>query len=189
MRVLYKSLVATILCIAVSVFMFADISQAKKGGSSGSSSSKVKIDVRAELEPLDGSGEEDAEGQARHKKETRTRNGETITKKDEFKATVKIPVPSPALGITDEASAEGAEVHLLVSGSTSADCLMEFDEFDDDDDELQAEFKLDVRLKKGSVRDKRGTCGGVIPNAQAGDMATATVNGGTAFLEGTFEMH
>ncbi len=181
MQALYRSLLVTTLCGAVSVFMFDGVSHAKGGGS------KTKIDVRAELEST-GSPDSDVEGQAKHKMETRTRDDVTTTTKDEFKATVKIPVPSPNLGITDEASAEGAAVHLLVSGSTSADCLMEFDEFDDDDDELQAEFKLDVRLKKSSVQDKKGTCGGVIPNAQAGDVATATVNGLTA-ADGTFESH
>jgi hypothetical protein len=161
--------------------MFNGVSHANGGGS------KTKIDVRAELEST-GSPDSDVDGRARHRMETRTRDGVTTTKKDEFKATVKIPVPSPGLGITDEASAEGAVVRLLVSGSTTADCLMEFDEFDDDDDELQAEFKLDVRLKKGSVRDKKGTCGGGIPNAQAGDVATATVNG-TPAADGAFESH
>jgi hypothetical protein len=159
--------------------MFDGVSYAKGGGS------KTKIDVRAELEST-GSPDSDVEGQARHRMETRTRDDVTTIKKDEFKATVKIPVPSPTLGITDEASAEGAEVHLLVSGSTAADCLMEFHEFDDDGEE--AEFKLDVRLKKGSVQDKKGTCSGVIPNAQAGDVATATVNGLTA-ADGAFESH
>ncbi len=194
MRVLYKSLVATILCVAVSVFMFADISQAKKGGSSGSSSSKVKIDVRAELETFDESPEPDAEGQARHKKETRTRNGETTTKKDEFKATVKIPVPSPALGITDEASAENADIRLILRREDAdfAVCFLEFQEIEDDD---EAEFKVDVRIKKGALREKKGMCTMTadgshdIPDAQAGDVATATVNGGTAILQGTFEMH
>lgn len=195
MRVLYKSLVATTLCVAVSVFMFADISQAKKGGSSGS---KVKIDVRAELEPFGGSPEEDAEGKARHKKETRTRNGDTTTKKDEFKATVKIPVdPASLLGITDETAAENADVRLILShsnGTEFAECLLEFDEIeDDDDDEMQAEFKVDVRLKKGTVRDKKGTCGGIVPDAQTGDVATARLatdpGASVDFLRGTFEQH
>jgi hypothetical protein len=177
MQALYRSLLVTTLCAAVSVFMFDGVSHAKGG-------SKVKVEVRAELEPFDTSPEPDAEGKARHKNETK----KGVLRKDEFKATVKVPVPSLALGITDEASAENAAVHLLVSGSTSADCLMEFDEFDDDDDELQAEFKLDVRWKKSTVQDKKGTCGESIPGAQDGDVATVTVNG-TSILDGTFEVH
>ncbi len=188
MQALYRSLLVTTLCVAVSVFMFAGVSQAKKGGSSGS---KVKVEVRAELEPFGTSPEPDAEGQARHKKETRTRDEVPTIKKDEFKATVKIPVPSPALGITDEASAESANVSLILSntGGIFANCQLEFDEIDeDDDDEMQAEFKVDVRLKNGTVRDKKGACGGTVPNAQENDVATATVNG-TDFLQGTFEPH
>ncbi len=189
MQTLYKSLLVTTLCAAVSVFIFADVSQANGGGSG---SSKVKVKVRAELEPFDGSPDSDAEGKARHKKETRTRDGVTKIKKDEFKATVKIPVPSPALGITED-NAENADIRLILSnaGGNFANCQLEFDEIDeDDDDEMQAEFKVDVRLKKGTVRDKRGTCDGSVPDAQAGDVATATFGPGpTPFLRGTFEQH
>lgn len=196
MRALYKSLLVTTLCVAVSVFMLDGVSHAKKGGNSGS---KVKIDVRAELEPFDGSPEEDAEGKARHKKETRTRDGVTTTKKDEFKATVKIPVdPASALGIVDEDAAEDADIRLILSrdGANFAECLLEFQEIEDDD---EAEFKVDVRIKKGALREKKGMCtmtadgSHVVPDAQAGDVATAThvAAGGTRtdFLRGTFEQH
>ncbi|MCZ7626385.1 MAG: hypothetical protein C3F12_14275 [Candidatus Methylomirabilota bacterium] len=185
MRVLYRTLLVTTLCAAVSVFMFDGVGHAKGGGS------KTKIDVRAELEST-GSPDSDAEGQARHRMETRTRDGVPTPKKNEFKATVKIPVPSPGLGINTEDEAAGADVDLIVTrgSETIGTCQLMFNEFDedDDDDALQAEFKLDVRLKKGSVRDKKGTCGGGIPDAQAGDVATAMVNG-TPFLDGTVESH
>ncbi len=190
MRALYRNLLATTLCVAVSVFMFDGVGQAN-GGSSGPK--KVKIDVRAELEPFDASSEPDPEGRARHHKEIR----KGVIKKDEFKAMVKIPVPAPGLGITDETTAENADIRLVLSGAGvgSVECLLEFDEIeeDDDDDELQAVFKIHVRMKKGELREKKGMCimtGGshVVPNAQDGDTATATVNG-TPFLEGTFEQH
>lgn len=180
MRTLYKSLLVTTLCAAVSVFMFDGVSHANGGGS------KVKLEVRAELEPFDGSPEPDAEGKARHKKETRTKNGVTTIKKDEFKATVEFPVPSLGLGIADEAAAEDAEVLLILSRGSSdfATCLMEFDEVEDD----EAEFKVDVRRRKGTLRERKGTCGESVPDAQAGDVATATLNG-TPFLRGTFVCH
>jgi hypothetical protein len=171
--------------------MFADVSHAKKGGNSGS---KVKIEVRAELDPLDTNPPEpDAEGQARHKKETR--NG--VIKKDEFKATVKIPFPSSALGITTETEAENADIRLILSNT--AVCFLEFDEIEDEDDEGEmAEFKVDVRIKKGAVQEKKGMCtltagGSVVPDAQDGAVATARhiAAGGTPtdFLQGTFELH
>lgn len=199
MRALYRSLLVTTLCVAVSVFMFAGVSQAKKGGSSGS---KVKIEVRAELEPI-GTSEPDAEGQARHKKETRTKNEVITIKKDEFKATVNVPVPSLGLGITDEASAENADIRLILShdGADFAECLLEFDEVEDEDGEDQAEYKVDVRIKKGAVQAKKGVCDvdlvttdiqSGVPDARANDVATARlVAGGTStdFLQGTFEVH
>lgn len=193
MRTLYRSLLVPTLCVAVSVLMFADVSHAKKGGNSGS---KVKIEVRAELEPI-GTSEPDAEGQARHKNETR--NG--VIKKDEFKATVKIPFPSSALGITTETEAENADIRLILSNTVGnfAVCFLEFDEIEDEDDEGEmAEFKVDVRIKKGAVQEKKGMCtltagGSVVPDAQDGAVATARhiAAGGTPtdFLQGTFELH
>lgn len=182
MRALYRSLLVATLCVAVSVFMFDGVSDAKKGGGS-----KVKLEVRAELEPFGSPAPEpDAEGKARHKKETRTKNDVMTIKKDEFKAAVEFPVPSPGLEIADEAAAEDAEVLLILSrgGVDFATCLMEFDEVEDD----EAEFKVDVRIRKDTLRERKGTCGGSVPDAQAGDVATATLNG-TPFLQGTFICH
>lgn len=218
MRALYKSLLVTTLCVAVSVFMLDGVSHAKKGGNSGS---KVKIDVRAELEPCgavapatapcDPAGtppESDAKGKMRHQKEIR----KGVLKKDEFKGNVKMRAhPASALGIVDEASAENADIRLILSrnGSDFAECFLQFDEFDDDDDdddeEIQAVFKIHVRMKKGAVKVTKGVCdvdlgaAGIqsgVPDAQDGDLATATrVIDPTNrtfdidFLEGTFEQH
>lgn len=211
MRTLRRRLLVTTICLAVSVFLSAGVSHAKKGGS------KVKVEVEAELEPCGAISpatspcaptgtppEPNAEGKAKHKKETW--NG--VIKKDEFKGTVKIPVdPASALGIVDEASAENADVRLILSraGAEFAECRLVFDEIegededdDDDDDEIQAEFKVDVRIKNGALQEKKGICTmtttgeHVVPNAQVGDVATATlVTGGTQtdFLQGTFFNH
>ncbi len=191
------------------MFMFASVSQAKKGGSSGS---KVKIDVRAELEPADGSPEDDAKGKMRHQKEIR----KGILKKDEFKGNVRMRAhPASALGIVDEASAENADIRLILSsnGTDFSECFLQFDEFDDDDDdedededeEIQAVFKIHVRMKKGAVKVTKGACdvdlgtAGIqsgVPDVQDGDLATATLVRNPAdrtqdidFLEGTFEQH
>ncbi|PTL34851.1 hypothetical protein CLG94_12720 [Candidatus Methylomirabilis limnetica] len=212
MRVLRRGLLATTICLAVSVFLSAGVSHAKKGGS------KIKVEVEAELEPCGAvaaatspcapSGtppESDAEGKAEHKKETH----KGVIKKDEFKGKVKIPVdPASALGIVDEDAAEGADIRLILShadgpGSFTdfAECRLAFDEIEeeDDDDEVQAEYKVDVRIKKGAVQAKKGVCHinlattaelGV-PDARAGDLVTATlITGGTRtdFLQGTFDL-
>lgn len=214
MRTLRRRLLVATICLAVSVFLSAGVSHAKK------SSSKVKVEVEAELEPCGAISpatspcapagtppEPNAEGKAKHKKETW--NG--VIKKDEFKGTVKIPVdPASALGIVDEDAAESADIRLILShedGSKFAECRLVFEEIegededddeDDDEDELQAEFKVDVRIKKGALQEKKGMCAmtttgeHVVPNAQVGDVATATlVMGGTQtdFLQGTFFNH
>jgi len=206
MRVLRRGLLITTICLAVSVFLSAGVSHAKKGGS------KVKVEVEADLQPCGAVApatspcapagippESDAEGQAKHKKETH----KGVVKKDEFKGTVKIPFPSSALGIIDETAAEGADIRLILSraGFDFAECFLEFDEIEEEDDEVQAEYKVDVRIKKGAVQAKKGVCdvdlstAGIqsgVPDAQADDVATARlVAGGTPtdFLQGTFELH
>ena len=212
MRALRRGLLVTTICLAVSVFLSAGVSHAKKGGS------KVKVEVEADLQPCgavappapcDPTGappEPDAEGKAKHKKETR--NG--VIKKDEFKGTVKIPVdPASLLGITDETAAENADIRLILSrnGTDFAECLLEFDEIDedDDDDELQAQFKVHVRIHKGATQAKKGVCDidlgtsdiqSGVPDSQSGDVATATFvidpntrGADVDFLQGTFERH
>lgn len=204
MRALRRGLLVTTICLAVSVFLSAGVSHAKSG-------SKVKVKVEADLQPCgavapatspcDPTGtppEPGAEGKAKHEKETR--NG--VLKKDEFKGTVKIPVSlTSALGIVDQTAAENADVRLILSrgGTDFAECFLEFDEVEDEDGEIEAEFKVDVRIKKGSVQAKKGVCdtdlaiAGIqsgVPDAQADDVATARIVAGgtpTDFLQGTFE--
>lgn len=218
MRTLYRSLLVPTLCVAVSVLMFADVSHAKKGGNSGS---KVKVDVRAELEPCgavalatspcDPAGtppEPDAKGKMRHQKEIR----KGVLKKDEFKGNVKMRVhPASALGIVDEASAENADIRLILSRNSTdfAECFLQFDEFDDDeedeDEAIQAVFKIHVRMKKGAVKVTKGVCDvdlgtasiqSGVPDAQDGDLATATLVRNPVdrtqdidFLQDIFEQH
>lgn len=193
MQALYRNLLITTLCVAVSMFMFADVSPANGGGPV----SKVKIHVRAELEPFNGSPEPDADGTVRHHKEARTKDGVTKIKKDEFKGLVKIQVdPASLLGIVNEDTAENADVRVVLSrnGIPYAECLLEFVEADDDDDDdegVQAHYRVHVRIKKGAVKEKTGMCiladsSHAVPDALAGDVATATANG-VAFLQGAFE--
>lgn len=215
MRALQRNLLATTLCVAVSVFIFAGAGHAN-GGSSGS---KVKVDVRAELEPCgavapatvpcDPAGtppEPDAKGKVRHQKEIR----KGVLKKDEFKGNVKMRVhPASALGIVNEASAQNADIRLVLSrnGTDFAECLLQFDELEeeDEDEEIQAVFKIHVRMKKGTVKVTKGVCDidlgtagtqSGVPDVQADDLATATLVRNPAdrtqdidFLQDTFELH
>jgi hypothetical protein len=201
MQALRRRLLVTTICLAASVFLSTGVSHAKKGGS------KIKVKVEADLQPCgavapatspcDPAGtppEPDAEGTARHEKESKS----GVVKKDEFKGKVKIPVdPSSQLGIIDEAAAEGADIRMILSRDDGtglftdfAECLLALDEVeieeedDDDGDGVQAKYKVDVRIKKGAVQAKKGVCdidllaAGIqsgIPDAKAGDMVTATL--------------
>lgn len=195
-----KTLLVTALCLFLSPFALADVSLAK------SNSKTINTEFEAELEPCCGEPEPDAKGEAKHK--TQTKNG--AVKKDEFEGKVKVPVdPSSALGITDEAKAEAADIRLILSnsGEDYAECLLVLVEIEtedeDEEEETEAVYKVDVRLrnKKGSLvlEKKKGTClileTGLegVPNAQAEDVATATLvvnpNDRTQdidFLQGTF---
>lgn len=217
MQAVYRSLLVAALCVAVSVFMVAGISHAK----GGSHISKVKVHVRANLEPCGAvtpatspcdpastPPEPNAEGKVWRHKEAR----KGVTKKDEFKGVVKIPVDSAsALGIVDETSAENADIRVILSrnGADYAECRLELEEIEEDEEEdgddegVQAHYRVHVRIKKGAAIAKKGTCDinpttaaidlGV-PDVQAGDLATVTVvtdpnNRGADidFLDGDFE--
>lgn len=204
MRTVQKRVLVGILSLTVSIFLLDGVSHASKSKSKKSvKSSEVKVKVGAHLWPSATSPEPDAEGEAKHEKETKR----GIVKKDEFKAKVKIPIdPTSALGIVDEITAQNADVRVILSraGADVAECRLKFDKIeyedsddedsdddDDDDDDgngLQAEYKVEVQLKKGTVRAKKGLCDvnvtnvdgagnamidSGIPDAQAGDVATA----------------
>jgi hypothetical protein len=111
------------------------------------------------------------------------------------------------LGIVDEASAGNADIRLILSrhGTDFAECFLQFDEFDDEDEGIQAVFKIHVRMEKGAVKVTKGVCdvdlgiAGIqsgVPDAQDGDLATATLVRNSAdrtqdidFLQDAFEQH
>lgn len=197
MQMLHKSLLATTLSLAVSVFMFADISHAKKI-KKAKPSSEVKVKVGAHLGPWDTSPEPNAEGEAKHEKESK----KGVVKKDEFEGAVKVPVDAMSgLGIVDQATATNADIRMILShadGTEFAECHLEFDGFDDhddynyvdysrdehnddDDDDYgaQAEYKVEVALKvlrkKGVVLVKHGVCDINLTNADAAGNAVIDV--------------
>ena len=222
MRELRRGLLVTTICLAASVFLSAGVSHAKKADS------KVKVKVEADLQPCGAvlpatspcapggtPPEPDAEGTAKHEKETQ----KGVVKKDEFKGKVKIPVdPGSKLGIIDEATAEGADIRMILSrqdGTTGiftdfAECRLAFDKIEMEDEEddgdnskAYAEYKVEVLVKKGAVQAKKGICDMNpttaaielgIPDAKAGDVVTATLVVNPAnraldvdFLQGTFK--
>jgi hypothetical protein len=211
MRVMRRGLLVTTTCLAASVFLSAGVSHAKK------SSSTVKVKVEADLHPCGAvlpatspcvtggtPPELGAEGEAKHEKESKG----GVSKKDEFKGTVKIPVSlTSALGIFDATAAGVADIRLILSkaGGDYAECKLAFYKIeaeDDDDDDaaaVMAEYKVNVLIKKGAVVAKKGGCtdmagaGPIVPDAQLDDVATATkvVNPldrtlDVDFLQGTF---
>lgn len=243
MQALRRRFLVTTICLAVSVFLSTGVSYARTS-SSKVKAKKItiieKVKVGAELEPCgavapatspcDSTGtplESDAEGTAGREKQSR--NG--VVQKDEFKGKLKIPVdPGSLLGMIDELAAEGADIRMILSRDDGtglftdfAECRLVFDEIEvedeahEEDSEAYAEYKVDVRIKKGSVQAKKGVCDvnltnvdetgnaiidSGIPDAQANDVASATLVDPTEtdknpadrtldvdFLQGTFVSH
>ena len=123
----------------------------------------------------------------------------------------------------DRLAAEGADIRMILSRDDGtglftdfAECRLVFDEIEVEDEaddeegsEVYAEYKVDVRIKKGAVQAKKGSCDvtttgadGVVttapgvPDAKAGDMVTATLvvdqtdrTSDVDFLQGTFVPH
>lgn len=126
-------------------------------------------------------------------------------KQERFELKVKVPTSSPALGITDLATAENADIRVFLSDETGiyAVCFLEFIEIDDEVEEGEAVFKVDVRrdLRKGGsyrIHEVHGSCDLTpltpdvdhqVPTIEAGHVATVAIINGitqTDFLEGVF---
>ncbi|MGH7769261.1 MAG: hypothetical protein ACREQP_17595 [Candidatus Binatia bacterium] len=186
-----KAILTGVFAIVFLSFALAGSAEAKKGnGGNGGGNQKVKLE--AELEPCCNTPEPDVEGDSERK--TKTKNG--VSKEERFKAEVEIPIPN-ALGI-DESNAESADIRLILSrgGTNYAECQLVFDEIEDDDDgDIEAEYKLDLRIKKNGKEKARGSCDVGLPDVQDGDLATAVLvvnpldrSQDIALLEGTYEL-
>lgn len=156
--------------VLLSTCLAANVGFAKSGthGKSGN----AKVEYEAELEPVivapaTAAVEPDAEGGAKYKKQIH----KGVPKTERFEAKVKIPVPSTALGIVDEASALNADVQLLLSSATTpttyyAACALDLTEIETEiEDGLSktyAVYKVDVRkeLRNGATRQRQihGIC-------------------------------
>ena len=182
--------------VVLSMCLATSVGYAKSGpkGKSGNSSTEYE----AELEPIVAGPtlpavEPDAEGEVRYKLQVHKGTPKT----ERFEAKVKIPFPSANLGIIDQATAQSADIQLLLFSSLSptahyAACgldLAEIEtEFEDGAPKTYAVYKVDVRkeLRNGKIRNREihGTCDidSVLPDIQvgtpvpnAGDIATAVL--------------
>jgi hypothetical protein len=182
--------------VALSLCLAANAGYAKSGqkGKSGNAT----VEYEAELEPAIVAPatvaiEPDAEGEAKYKKQIHKGTPKT----ERFEAKVKIPFPSTALGIIDEATAQNADIQLLLSSLLApttfyAACAMDLTEIEteleDGVTKSYAVYKVDVRkeVRNGATRNRQihGICdtdsvttgvqsGTPMPNAD--DIATAVL--------------
>ena len=145
--------------------------QGKGKGGGGGNATETRIEAR--LVPSVNTPIAGAEGEA----ERRTRAGD-----DEFKVTVEFPLGSTLTDVT---------AHLSRANSPYADCTL----VRDLDETLVIEFKVDIR-NRGVLQSKKGSCvatgtttPNILPDAQAGDTVSITVNGNAGALTGTFVNH
>lgn len=161
-----------------------------------SSNSTVNTRFEANLDPCCGDPEPKAKGDAEHR--TQTQKG--AIKDERFRAKVDVPIPN-TLGI-DESNAQNADIRLILSrgGVDYAECTLVLaaivQEFEDTGVVTEAEYRVDVRLKKGSVQSAKGSCNPALPEVQSDDTATATLVVNPAdrtqdidFLQGQFQLH
>jgi len=163
------------------------VASAKNGGGNN-------IEFKTNLDACCAAASENNDGKAEYRKQTN--NG--VTKQERFRTQAKIDLPSAALGIVDAASAQTADVRVILSrtGTDYAECTLDFDEIEQEIEMedggtvivSEAEFAVDVRnqFKKGNVivRSSKGTCDidlatpgtqAGVPVVQAGDTATVTL--------------
>ena len=182
--------------VALSMCLAANVGYAKSGpkGKSGNSSTEYEAELEpAIVAPATTASEPDAEGESKYKLQVHKGTPKT----ERFEAKVKIPFPSTALGIIDEATAQNADIQLLLSSSLTpttyyAVCALDLTEieteFEDGATKNYAVYKVDVRkeLRNRKIRNRQihGVCDtdSVTAGIQAGtpvptadDIATAVL--------------
>lgn len=191
-----KNKLAVTSVAVVALCLAANVGFAKSGskGKSGNSS----VEYEAELEPTVVAPaiapvEPDAEGEAEYKKQIHKGTPKT----ERFRAKVKIPVPSAVLGITDETTAQNADIQLLLSSAATpttyyAACALDLTEieteFEDGVTKSYAVYKVDVRkeVRNRATRNRQihGICDidtavadvqSGVPAPSADDIATAVL--------------
>jgi len=178
----------TTLVVGLALAASAGAASAKNGGSSSN------IDLKANLDPCCAAASENNDGTAEYSKQT----SKGATKQERFRTQATVELPSAALRIVDAATAQAADVRVILTRNNVdyAECALDFDviaqelEMEHGQTVLvrEAEFAVDIRnqLKKGNlvVRVGKGTCDvdlttpGVqagVPVVQSGDTATVTL--------------
>ena len=171
-----KSGIVTVMALAgclVGAQTFAS-SGSGSGSSSGnkgkSGNSQLKLEAQLEpiiIAPATTAVAPNAEGEVKYRNQIQ----KGTTKSERFEATVKIPFPSPALGIIDQTSARNADIQILLSSATTpavayAACALDLSEIEteleDGVTKTYAEYKVDVRreLRNSSFRQRQihGIC-------------------------------
>jgi len=166
------------------------------------------VGLEAELDPVGVAIGTDAEGESDYRRQIQ----KGAVKQERFELTAKVPIPSPALGITDDTTAANADVRVFLShdgtpATIYAICYLAFTEIDNDGGtDTEAVYKVDVRNqpgKKGASRlhEVHGSCDinpstatvdNGVPVVAANDVATVAVVAPvtlvqTDFLEGVYQ--
>jgi hypothetical protein len=186
-----KAILMGLFAMVFLSFALPGSAEAKKGSKGGHGGGSEKVKLEAELEPCCNTPEPGAEGES----ERRSKTKDGVSKEERFKAEVEIPFPN-ALGI-DQSNAQSADIRLILSraGTNYAECLLVFDEIENDDGEVEVEYKLDLKIKEDGKQKSRGSCDVGMPDVVDGDLATAVLvvnpldrTQDIALLEGTFEL-
>jgi hypothetical protein len=166
-----KAILTGLFAMVFLSFALAGSAEAKRGGKGGHGNGSEKVKLEAELEPCCNTPEAGAEGES----ERRSKTKDGVSKEERFKAEVEIPLPN-ALGI-DQSNAQSADIRLILSraGTNYAECLLVFDEIEDDNGEIEVEYKLDLRVKKDGTQKSKGSCDVGLPDVADGDLATAVL--------------
>lgn len=122
------------------------------------------------------------------------------TKKKEQKLSIKVKVPeggSPLIESLEDAEALEIKAQILRDSAVYAECILELDDDsddeEDDDSPIYYEFKVDSRIKRGSLRERYGNCvidpqgtaTAGLPILKRRDVVTITETSAGEFLTGT----
>lgn len=161
-----------------------------KGGSGGSKKREIELDGRA-------SAVTGVLTSATGKLEYKYKADEKGRVEIRFEGNVKIPVPSTIPPITDEAAASalGLVLTLTRDGAAFAQCDFAYDGLRTyKQNRSRAEFKVDIKQKKGSLQTKKGSCDtdlaqdGIqsgVPTPKKGDKFIVSEESAGSILEGT----
>jgi hypothetical protein len=123
------------------------------------------------------------------------------SKKKEQKLSIKVKIPegsSPLIESLEDAEALLLKAQIVRDSAVYAECDFELDDDSNDDDDQEVniyEFKVDVRTKKGTLREKSGSCvidpaGAAtagLPQLKRRDTVTIIEDAAGEFLTGTIK--